>query len=146
MITNYDVVNLSAGMPDPDLINGVFDAFLKLMDSANQHDVDKHLSFYLNHPGLTFVLNTEIIHGWDTLRSKQILWWKNGHNDVQYKWNNLRIACLSDTLIATVANLSSERTGETGEILHANFAFSATWLKSAKGWRIVNAHETMIKN
>ncbi len=145
MITtqNYSFANLSGkNAYDQNDVDTIVSLFSQLMESSNQHDVDKHLSFYLNSPELIFILNTDIIRGWDNLRDKQTIWWKNA--DDQYEFHDLRITFLSDTAMSTIANLSSEYTDEKGKKAHADFAFSATWLKRKSGWRIATAHETIV--
>jgi ketosteroid isomerase-like protein len=143
---DYSFINPSDKRYKQDDVNAVGSSFSQLMDTANRRDVNGHLSFYLKSPDLIFVLNTDVIQGWDILREKQSLWWKNGLIDVQYAWKDLRIVYISDIVMSTIANLSSEWTSENGEKGHDAFAFTAVWLKGEKGWRIVNAHETMLIN
>ena len=56
----------------------------EMQAAANAHDTDRHLSFYVREPSLIFILNDQLIAGWDALREKQRQWWNDGKTDVVY--------------------------------------------------------------
>ena len=56
----------------------------EMQAAANAHDIDRHLSFYVREPSLIFILNDQLIAGWDALREKQRQWWNDGKTDVVY--------------------------------------------------------------
>ena len=144
IVGSYRFTNLSGKEEyNQSEVDSLLNHFSELMDSANRHDVDKHLSFYLRSPHLLFTLNNETIRGWGNLRNKQAEWWNHGKTDVHYELKDLRISLVSETAISTLATFSGQRTGETGQKRLSDFSFSALWLKREKGWRIDIAHESM---
>jgi ketosteroid isomerase-like protein len=111
--------------------------------AANVHDTDRFMAAYLHQPTLIFVINGEIIHGWDDLRTQQLKWWLNGKTDVVYtpagapEYTVLK----SDTVLLTLP-LASSRTAPDGQISKGSLVVSMLWEKLPEGWRIVYAHES----
>jgi hypothetical protein len=44
----------------------------ELHASANAHDTDRHLAVLWRDPALIFIINGEVIRGWDALREQQL--------------------------------------------------------------------------
>ena len=54
--------------------------------SANAHDTDRHLAAYSKDSALTFIINGEIIRGWEALRQRQRQWWNDGKATGVYEY------------------------------------------------------------
>jgi hypothetical protein len=70
-------------------------------DSANAHDVERHVGYYAHIPNVTLIVDGEPLVGWDTIRDKQKEWWNNGKTDVVL-WVNrgLLLNIIDDRLLA----------------------------------------------
>lgn len=113
--------------------------------AANEHDAEKHLSFYAKEPTLLFVINDREIKGWDALLKQQQEWWRNGKTDVKYELigePDFRIP--APGLVMVTYFLSSHRTLTSGRTSDSKFGISALWQKRPEGWRIIYAHESMV--
>jgi hypothetical protein len=54
--------------------------------SANAHDTDRHLAAYATDPALIFIIDGEMIQGWDALRERQRHWWSDGRATGSYAY------------------------------------------------------------
>ena len=114
--------------------------------SANAHDTDRHLAVYYRDPALTFIINGEIIRGWDALRERQRQWWDDGKAMGVYAYLG-EPTCemlgkdrgLTTQLIAARASLPD------GQVRERRLAFTALWCRRPEGWRIIYAHESSTK-
>lgn len=111
--------------------------------AAKAHDVDGFLEPFLHAPSLVFVINGEVIHGWDALRAAQLEWWKNGKSDVVYTpIGETQFTDVAPGVVLTTARLSSVRTGPDGKRATGRFAVTDVWRRGAEGWQIIYAHES----
>ena len=114
--------------------------------SANAHDTDRHLAAYSKDPALVFIINGEIIQGWDALRERQRQWWDDGKAKGVYTYIG-EPTCemfgkdhgLTTHLIAAQAKVPD------GQVRERQLAFTALWVRQAEGWRIIYAHESSTK-
>ena len=114
--------------------------------SANAHDTDRHMAAYSRDSALTFIINGEIIRGWDALRERQRQWWNDGKATGVYSYLG-EPACealgkdlgMTTHLIAARANLPD------GQVRERQLAFTALWSRQQDGWRIIYAHESSTK-
>ena len=58
----------------------------ELEASANAHDTDRHLAVFSKDLALMFIINGEIIRGWDALRERQRQWWNDGKATGVYEY------------------------------------------------------------
>jgi lactoylglutathione lyase len=120
--------------------------FEAMQAAANEHDAEKHLSFYAREPDLLFVINDEPIIGYDALLAKQRQWWQNGKTDVVYKLvgaPEFRMTAPGHVMVTFF--LTSRRTLPDGKTRNTKFGISALWQKRSEGWRIVHAHESTVR-
>lgn len=111
--------------------------------SANAHDTDRHLAAFSRDPALIFIVNGEIIRGWEALRERQRQWWNDGKTVGVYEYLG-KPTCeafgkelgLTTLLIAARANLPD------GQVRERQLAFTALWSRRQEGWRIIYAHES----
>ena len=114
--------------------------------SANAHDTDRHLAVFSRDSALTFIINGEIIRGWDALRERQRQWWNDGKATGVYAYLG-EPACevfgkdfgLTTFLIAARAHLPD------GQVRERRLAFTALWSRRQEKWRIIYAHESSTK-
>lgn len=117
--------------------------FQEMLAAANAHDTDRHLASYLHSPELVFVVNDQVIHGWDALRVQQLQWWQNGKSDAVYAVLGApEYTLLAPGLVAQTYFLDSHRAG--GEAHGAHLGVTDIWRKGTDGWRIVYAHESVV--
>ena len=120
--------------------------FEELEAAANAHDTDRHLALYARTPSLQFIFNDQLVVGWDALHEKQLQWWKNGKSDVVYQLSGPPdFLMLAPDVVLVTFFLTSHRTAPDGTPQNARFSISNIWKKLPEGWRIVYAHESMVK-
>ena len=116
----------------------------EMLAAANAHDTDRHLAAYLHSPDLVFVVNDQMIHGWDALRVQQLKWWQNGKSDAVYTVRGTpEYTILAPGLVAQTYFLDSHRAGAGGDAHGAHLGVTDVWQERADGWRIVYAHESV---
>ena len=114
-----------------------------MVSAAKAHDTDRFMSAYLREPGLVFVFNGHLIHGWDDLHAQQLKWWQNGKSDVVYtEVGKTHFMPLGAHLWVTTSHLVSHRTLAGGKISEASLMVTSIWKKLPQGWRIVYGHES----
>ena len=92
--------------------------------SANAHNTDRHLAAYSRDPALIFVLNGEIIHGWDSLREKQRQWWDDGKASGVYRYVGEPICeLLGKDLGLTTSLIAAEASEHDGAIVSTDREF-----------------------
>lgn len=114
--------------------------------SANAHDTDRHLAAYARDPALTFIINGEIIRGWDSLRERQRQWWneRTATGIYEYLGEPTYEAFGKDLGLTTL--LIAARMGlPDGQVRERQLAFTALWRRREEGWRIIYAHESSSK-
>ncbi|MBP0599133.1 nuclear transport factor 2 family protein [Herbaspirillum sp. LeCh32-8] len=115
----------------------------EMLAAANEHNVDKHLKYYVKEPDLIFVYNTKKVRGWDALHVQQTAWWGNGKTDAVYTREDQPVfQVLSPDLMLETASIGSVRTQADGKQLRSMTIYSAVWQKRPEGWRIVYCHES----
>lgn len=111
--------------------------------AAKNHDATRFMAGYQHGPDLIFVINGEVIQGWDALYAQQVKWWRGGKSDVVYTpMAPTRFLQLGPDAWVTTLAMSSRRTGPDGKVATGTFAVTDIWRKGAQGWRIVYAHES----
>lgn len=120
--------------------------FKEMEAAANAHDTDRHLALYAHTPSLQFVINDQLIVGWNALREKQQQWWKNGKTDVVYQLSAPPdFMMLAPDAVVVTFFLTSHRTLPDGTPQDTRFGISSIWKKLPEGWRIIYAHESTVK-
>lgn len=116
----------------------------QMLTAANAHDTDRHLATYLRSPTLTFVVNDTTIHGWDALHAQQLRWWQNGKSDAVYSLLGApEYTLLAPDLVVQTYFLDSHRSGARAG-RGAHLGVTDVWRRTADGWRIVYAHESVV--
>jgi len=116
---------------------------VELEASANAHDTDRHLAAYSRDPALIFVVNGEIIRGWDDLRERQRQWWNDGKAAGAYVYLSHPIFEAFGDDLGLTTNLIAARTPlPEGQLRERILAFTALWSRRPEGWRIIYAHES----
>jgi ketosteroid isomerase-like protein len=117
--------------------------FERMQATANAHDVDGHLAAYVRDSTLIFVINDQVINGFDALHDQQTTWWRGGKSDVVYRVEGEPIyRLLAPGVVVQTYLLSSHRTNDDGSTREARVVVSAIWQKRTDGWRIGYAHES----
>jgi ketosteroid isomerase-like protein len=123
----------------------ILPSFKAMVAAANEHNSEKHLSFYAKVPTLLFVINDQEIKGWDALLKQQRKWWHNGKLDVKYKLiGKPDFRMFASGLVMVTFFLTSHRTLSGGHTSNSKFGISDLWQKRPEGWRIIYAHESMV--
>ena len=111
--------------------------------SANAHNTDRHLAVYSRESALIFVLNGEIIHGWDNLHEKQRQWWNDGKASGVYQYIGEPICeLLDEDLGLTTSIIGARASVPDGKARERKLVFTALWRRRQDGWRIIYAHES----
>ncbi|HET7649222.1 MAG TPA: nuclear transport factor 2 family protein [Gammaproteobacteria bacterium] len=114
--------------------------------AANAHDTDRFMAAYLRRPTLVFVINGEVIHGWDALHEQQLKWWRNGKSDAVYTQTGpTEFEQIGSGMVVTTRTLDSRRTLPDGRKSTGSFAVTDIWQKLPQGWRIVYSHESWVR-
>jgi ketosteroid isomerase-like protein len=111
--------------------------------SANAHDTDRHLAAYSQDSALTFVINGEIIRGWDCLRDRQRQWWNEGNATGVYEYlGEPTFEAFGKDLGLTTLLIAARMRLPDGRVRERQLAFTALWRRREDGWRIIYAHES----
>ncbi len=114
--------------------------------SANAHDTDRHLAAYSKDSALTFIINGEIIRGWEALRERQRHWWSDGKATGVYAYlGNPTFEAFSKDLGLTTHLIAARASLTDGQVRERQLAFTALWSRRPEGWRIIYAHESSTK-
>ncbi len=135
------VANVAAAGPSP---RAQIEAVMQPMQkAANAHDTDRFMAGYLHDEALVFVINGNVIHGWNELHAQQLKWWRKGKTDVIYTpLQPTQFQTLAPGVVVTTQWLGSKRTAPDGKISTGKFAVTSIWKKLPQGWRIVYGHES----
>jgi ketosteroid isomerase-like protein len=111
--------------------------------AAAAHDVDRFMTAYLHAPSLVFVVNGEVIHGWDALHAKQVSWWRNARTGARYHMvGKPEFIALAPGKVLTTTTRAARLTLPDGKVATRAFVVTAIWEKLPQGWRIVYGHES----
>jgi len=118
----------------------------EMQASANAHDTDRHLAAYARDPALTFVINGEIIRGWEAIRERQNQWWNDGKATGVYEHVGEPIyEALGRDLGVTTTLIEARASPADGRVRARRLVFTALWHRRPDGWRITYAHESSDK-
>jgi len=118
----------------------------ELLASANSHDTDRHCAVYARDAALIFIVNGEVIRGWDAYRERQRQWWDDGRATGSYEYRGEpAYEALGDDLGLTTAVIVARAELPDGQIRQRELVASALWKRRPEGWRIVYAHESSTK-
>ena len=111
--------------------------------AANAHDTDRFLAAFLHDASLIFVINGEVIHGFDNLHEQQLKWWNHGKSDATYAEQTPPdfISLSSKTALVT-QQLASYRTMPDGKPSEGRLVVSTIWRRLPTGWRVIYCHES----
>ena len=114
--------------------------------SANAHDTDRHLAAYAREAALIFIINGEVIRGWDALRDRQRQWWDDGKATGVYTYvGEPSCEVLGEDLGLTTFLIAARASLPDGRVRERQLAFTGLWRRRPEGWRIVYAHESSTK-
>ncbi|MDE2359715.1 MAG: nuclear transport factor 2 family protein [Betaproteobacteria bacterium] len=115
----------------------------EMLASANAHDTDRHLASYARDSALIFVINGEIIRGWNALRERQRQWWNDGKAVGVYEYlGEATYRELGEKLGLTTLLIAARAQLPGGQLRQRQLAFTAMWSRQQEGWRIIYAHES----
>jgi hypothetical protein len=120
---------------------------LRLLDeqmrAANAHDTNRFLATCVHESSLLFVVNGEMIYGWDNLQRQQLKWWNNGKSDVVYSQPAPpQFMVLDSRSVLVTQQLRSHRTLPNVKPSDGRFVVTSLWRHLAAGWRITYCHES----
>jgi len=111
--------------------------------AAKAHDTDGFLKPFMRGPRLVFVINGQVIRGWEVLHAAQLKWWRNGASDVRYSQTSpTSFMDVAPGVVVTTQQLDSQRAGPDGKTQKGTFAVTDVWRHRHNGWRIVYACES----
>ena len=111
--------------------------------AANAHDADEFLKPFTRGPRLVFVINGQVIRGWNALHAAQLKWWRNGASHARYtQLSPTSFMDLAPGVVVTTQEMESQRTGPDGKTQKNTFAVSAVWRRGRNGWRVAYASES----
>ncbi len=141
------LISLATPPPD-DLARAraeIMPLFEAMQEAANEHDAEKHISYYARDPNLMFVINDQPIVGWDALLDQQRQWWQGGKTDVVYTVvGEPEFRMPAPGLVMVTYFLTSRRTLPDGTMRNTRFGISALWQWRAEEWKIIYAHESTV--
>src|SRR5487761_1962623 len=115
----------------------------EVLASANAHDTDRHMAAYARDPALIFIINGEIIRGWEALRERQRQWWNDGKAVGVYEYvAKPTYEVLSKDRGLTTLLIAARAQLPGGQVRQRQLAFTALWSRRQEGWRIIYAHES----
>ena len=122
----------------------------QLMDemvlAANAHDTDRFMAVYANTPSLVVTFDDMTMRGWKKVRDQQLEWWNGGTSDAVYRMRSApQITPISPDVIATLQSMDVTSTGPDGKKGSVQVVSTSVWHKLPEGWRIVVAHESLIR-
>ena len=118
----------------------------ELQASANAYDTERHMAAYARSPALTFVLNGQIVRGWDQLCELQRQWWSDSKARGGYTYLGSPIfEVVGDDAGITTFLIAATKEAADGSVVQRTLAFSALWRRLEEGWRITYAHESSSK-
>jgi ketosteroid isomerase-like protein len=111
--------------------------------AANAHNAGDFLKPFTHGPRLVFVINGQVIRGWNALHAAQLKWWRNGASDARYtQISPVSFMDVAPGVVITTQQLESQRTGPDGKTQKGTFAVSTVWRRQRHGWRIAYASES----
>lgn len=122
----------------------------RLMDemlvAANAHDTDRFMAVYANTPSLVVTFDDMTMRGWKKVRDQQLEWWNGGNSDAVYRMRSApQITPISADVVATLQSMDVTSTGPDGKKGSVQVVSTSVWHKLPEGWRIVVAHESLIR-
>lgn len=115
----------------------------EVLASANAHDTDRHMAAYARDSALIFIINGEIIRGWEGLRERQRQWWNDGKAVGSYEYlGEPAYEALGKDLGVTTLLIAARAQLTGGQVRERQLAFTALWSRRQDGWRIIYAHES----
>ncbi len=115
----------------------------EVLASANAHDTDRHMAAYARDSALIFIINGEIIRGWEALRGRQRQWWNDGKAVGSYEYlGEPAYEALGKDLGVTTLLIAARAQLPGGQVRERQLAFTALWSRRQDGWRIIYAHES----
>ena len=119
--------------------------FAEMLRAANAHDAEAHLAAYAKAPALTFVVNDQVIRGWDALLAQQRVWWQNGKSDVVYAIVDSALYMMpAPGVVVQTYTLSARRSAPDGSAREGRIVVTGVWQQRVEGWRVVYAHEAIV--
>jgi len=116
------------------------------MLAANAHDTDRFLALFVHDETLVFVINGQVIRGFDSLHELQLKWWNQGKSDVVYSEQAPpEFLWLDRKTVLVTEQLASRRTSPDGRPSEGKFAVTGVWRHSREGWRVIYAHESSMR-
>ena len=113
------------------------------MVAANAHDTDGFLATFFHDASLIFVINGEVIRGFDNLRERQLKWWKFGMSDATYtEQTQPDFVSLNSKTVVVTQQLASRRTMPDGKPSEGKFVVTTIWRRLPAGWRVIYCHES----
>ena len=95
---------------------------------------------------MVFIINGEIIRGWEALRARQRQWWNDGKATGVYAYlGEPTCEVLGKDLGLTTHLIAARASPPNGQVRERQLAFTALWSRRAEGWRIIYAHESSTK-
>ncbi len=113
------------------------------MLAANAHDTDAFLATYVHDASLIFVINGQVIRGFDSLHEQQLKWWNNGKSDAVYtEQSPPEFIRLGSRMMLATQQMASHRTLADGKPSDGKFALTTIWQQLPAGWRVIYCHES----
>jgi len=113
------------------------------MLAANAHDTDAFLATYVHDASLIFVINGQVIRGFDSLHEQQLKWWNNGKSDAVYtEQSPPEFIRLGSQMMLATQQMASHRTLPDGKPSDGKFALTTIWQQLPAGWRVIYCHES----
>ena len=113
------------------------------MVAANAHDTDRFLTTFFHDASLIFVINGEVIRGFDNLHERQLKWWNYGKSDATYtEQTPPDFVGLNSKTVLVTQQLASHRTIPDGKPSEGKFVVTTIWRRLPAGWRVIYCHES----
>lgn len=123
--------------------------FTAMQAAANIHDAEAHLAPFARGSEVTFVVNGQIIRGWDKLLAQQRAWWPGGRIPLadearqpypiveapEFQLLGPRHAML--TFVIDARRVHPDR------VMRRPLAVSQLWERRSEGWKIIHVHESV---
>lgn len=131
----------------------IMPAFEAMQAAANVHDVEGHVGYLANDPGLIFVINGRRIIGWQAVLEQQRKWWPDGRipegsgREPPYRLTagpDFVVIDSNSALLSFI--LDAPKIDSAGKRLNRTLAVSQLWQRRPEGWRATYVHESVVEH
>ncbi len=136
-------VTIAQAQSKPSAAQQILPLLQEQMLAANAHDTDRFLAAFLHDASLIFVINGEVIRGFDNLHEQQLRWWNQGKSGATYaEQAPADFINLGSRTVLVTQQLLSHRTMPDGKPSEGKLVVTTIWRRLPVGWRVFYCHKS----